>query len=184
MSTYITTILYRKIEVEEKILFNYIKQLPEKLQAPDLIPEEKFIHIDINSEVSAVFYVVNGLNSKVKCFNLQCELFREESLLFLIKNEIGKHQKKYSLYSHLYCDMDGFQENLKITENGFEEISCMDGEYTITFKDGESPTEQIILDTEELRKKYPIYGILNDLGITEEDINNAAYRLEQDGTIL
>jgi hypothetical protein len=47
-----------------------------------------------------------------------------------------------------------------------------------------SLAEQIILDTEELRKKYPIDGILNDLGITEEDIINAAYRLEQDGTIL
>jgi hypothetical protein len=184
MSTFISAILYKKHDLNEEILFNYIKQLPEKQQAPDLIPEEGFIHIDVNSTVSAVFYIVKGLKSSVQCFNLQCELFREEALPFLIGKEFIEHQEKFTLYSHLYCDMDGFEENLKLTENGFEEISCMDGEYTMSFRDGENPTQQSILKTKEQQQQYPIDGILIELGITEQDIINAAYHLDQHGIML
>jgi hypothetical protein len=184
MSSFITTILYKKQEINQDIIFNFINQLPEKLQAPNLVPEENFIHTDINSEVSAVFYVVRGLPSKVKCFNVQCELFREEALLFLLKDEIKKHQEQFSIYSHLYCDMDGFEENLKLTESSFEEISCMDGEIMRSFREGGNPTEQMLLKTKEQRAKYPIEGILIELGITEQDIINAFFQIDQKGLVL
>lgn len=184
MSNFITAILYKKQELKQDIIFDFIKHLPEKLQTTDMIPEENFVHIDINSEVSAVFYVVKGLPSKVKCFNLQCELFREEALLFLLKDEIKKHQQQFSLYSHLYCDMDGFEENLKLTESSFEEISYMDGEYMRSFREGENSTEQMFLKTKEQQAQYPIDSILVELGITEQDIVSAAYRLDESGVII
>lgn len=184
MSTFITTILYKRKELNQEILFQFLKNLPEKLQAPELISEEHFVQIDINDQVSAIFYLIYGMSRRMQCFNLQCELFREEALLFQIKNELIKHQEQFCLYSHLYCDMDGFEENLKLTEKGFEEINCMDGEYMRSYRDGENPTEQIILKTPEQQKQYPIDGILDELGIIEADIINAFYRLEQEGTIL
>ena len=184
MSTFITTILYKKQELNQAVIFDFVKQLPEKLQAPDLIPEENFVHIDINSEVSAVFYVVKGLPSKVKCFNLQCELFREEAFPFLLKDEIKKHQEQFNIYSHLYCDMDGFEENLKLTESSFEEISCMDGEIMRSFRNGGNTTEQMILETKEQQAQYPIDSILVELGITEQDIINAFYQIDQKWSVI
>ncbi|BCJ99109.1 hypothetical protein [Anaerocolumna chitinilytica] len=184
MSTCITTILYKKQELNQEFLFHFLRNLPEKLQAPELIPEEHFVHIDINDQVSAVFYLIHGIARRMQCFNLQCELFREEALLFQIKEELLKQQERCCLYSHLYCDMDDFEENLKLTEKGFEEISCMDGELIRSYREGENSTEQTILKTKEQQEQYPIDGILEELGITEADIINAAYRLEQEGIII
>lgn len=184
MSTFLTTILYKKKEINQEILFQILRNLPEKLQAPELIPEEHFIQIDINDEVSAIFYQIYGRARRMQCFNLQCELFREEALLFHMKNEIVKHQEKFCLYSHLYCDMDGFEENLKLTEKGFEEISLMDGEYVRSYREGESSTEQMILKTKEQHEQYPIDGILIELGIKEDDIILAAGQLDENGFII
>lgn len=181
MSTCLTTILYKRQEINQEVLFQILRNLPEKLQAPELIPEEHFIQIEINDEVSAVFYQIHGMARRMQCFNLQCELFREEALLFQIKNEIVKHQEKFCLYSHLYCDMDGFEENLKLTEKGFEEISRMDGEYVRSYREGGNSTQQMTLKTKEHHEQYPIDGILIELQVTEEDIIHAACRLENHG---
>ncbi|SFB72265.1 hypothetical protein SAMN05421780_101102 [Flexibacter flexilis DSM 6793] len=184
MSTFITAILYKKNEINEDALFNYFKHLPNNLQFTDSVAKQHFVHTVISPEVSAIFHFVNGYSSRAKCFGLQCELFQQENLLFLIKDELLQHQSELCIYSHLYCDMDGFEENTKLTEKGFEIRQVMDGEYMKIYKEDEKPTETLMLKSPAQRKKYPVDCILEELRITEKEIIDALYRIEKEGKYL
>lgn len=179
MSYFITAIIYSNKEFQEDAFYEALKEI--KVQPH---PIEKFTKIAINTDVSAIYYQVAGYKTKSECFSMQCELFREDAFPDIIDQILKKKGIKYCFYSHLYCDMDGFLENTKYTERGFEIWQRMDGEAMHLFKEGDEPVQTEILNLKKESDENSLDKIFDELRISEEIVIQAFHRLAQEGVIL
>lgn len=105
------------------------------------------------------------------------------SIIYFNK-EFKEEGTKYRFYSHLYCDVDGFLDNTKYTDRGFEIWQRMEGEAMYFFKEGDTPVQTEILNLKKEADKNSLDTIFDELGITEEDMIQAFHRLEKEGVIL
>jgi hypothetical protein len=183
MSYFITSIIYFNKEFKEEAFYEALKQV-EEFPVPHPNPIEKFTKIPLNSDITAIYYQVGGYNTKSKCFSMQCELFREDGFPDMINQILKDKGIKYRFYSHLYCEMDGFLENTKYTERGFEIWQRMDGEAMHFFKEEDKPVQTEILNLKKEADENSLDSIFDELGITEEDMIQAFHRLEKEGVIL
>lgn len=183
MSYFITSIIYFNKEFQEGAFYEALKKV-EEFPVLHPHPVEKFTKISIKSDISAIYYQVDGYNTKSKCFSMQCELFREDTFPDIINQILKEKDIKYRFYSHLYCDMDGFLENTKYTEKGFEIWECMDGEAMHFFKEDDAPVQTETLNLKKEADENSLDTIFDELGITEEDMIHGFHRLEKEGVIL